>query len=55
MVIMLVPGWENGKERFDNYHSTTTKRMQAAGNEVRAPAVLMLFPFLLTKVEGDGG
>lgn len=30
MAIILVPGWENGKEAFGNYHSVTTKHMQAA-------------------------
>lgn len=29
MAVMLVPGWENVKKAFENYHSITTKHMQA--------------------------
>lgn len=29
MAVMLVPGWENVKEAFENYLSITTKHMQA--------------------------
>lgn len=54
MSVMLVPGWENVKEVFDNYCKITTKHAGSILMRSELPQPLILLP-LFAAVASHGG